>query len=234
VCGRNKSKGSKENKEPRYGKEDKLATRQKRMISVIIPYLAYMPYKEQIHKTYAGLKRQTAELEILVVEQPIVEKHTKIRKGMLHNRGLAQSSGDIIFHCDADAIFNDKTLLARMEYKLRNCDVIYPMFWSVTHKMNKLADGFPFARREVFEEFGPKDETDFGISLESFKILHWMYYNKRFHCSDEFVFNLNLEPFVKFKNKVDKRTRESCLPFATEVVNDLKGDGLWPKAKRSV
>ena len=206
------------------------------MISVLIPFLAYMPYKEQIHRTLSDLKKQTADIEIIVSEQPIVEHHTRIRKGRLHNEGFAEAKGDIIFHCDADAIFNDETLLERMEYKLRkdDLDVIYPLFWSVTNKMNKLADGFPFMTREVLEEYGPLNEDDMGISLVSFRLLHWLYYNKRFHSSDEFVFNLNLDPFVKRKNKVDMPTWSECRPIAVEVINDLKGEGLWPGVKRSV
>ena len=204
------------------------------MISVLIPYLAYMPYKEQIKKTLNDLERQTADIEIIVSEQPIKEHHTRIRKGRLHNRGFAKAKGDIIFHCDADAIFNDETLLERMEFKLRNYDVIYPLFWSVPHKMHKLADGFPFMTRDVRQEYGLINEDDIGISLEEFRTLHWFYYNKRFHASNEFVFDLNLEPFVKRKNKADRATRFECLPIAKEVINDLKGDGLWPGVKRSV
>ena len=206
------------------------------MISVLIPYLAYMPYKEQINRTLSDLKKQTADIEIIVSEQPIVEKHTRIRKGRLHNEGFAESSGDIIFHCDADAIFNDETLLERMEYKLRNdnLDVIYPLFWSVTHQMNKLADGFPFMSRSVREEHGPFNEDDLGISLAEFRTVHWFYYNKKFHSSHEFVFDLNLEPFVKRINKEDKATWLECRPIAIEVINDLKGEGLWPGIKRSV
>jgi hypothetical protein len=204
------------------------------MISVLIPYLAYMPYREQIKKTISGLERQTADIEIIVSEQPIKEHHTRICKGRLHNEGFAEAKGDIIFHCDADAIFKDATLLKRMEYKLRSCDldVIYPLFWSVTHKMNKLADGFPFMTRKIREEYGPINEDDLGVSLAEFRTLHWFYYNKKFHSSDEFVFDLNLEPFVKMKNKGDRETRLACLSVAREVTNDLRGDGLWPTTKK--
>ena len=206
------------------------------MISVLIPYLAYMPYKEQINKTIEDLERQTANIEIIVSEQPILEKHTRIRKGRLHNEGFAKAKGDIIFHCDADAIFNDKTLLERMECKLRknDLDVIYPLFWSVTHKMNKLADGFPFMTREIREEYGPINEDDLGISLAEFRTLHWFIFNKKFHASKEFLFDLNLEPFVKMKNKADKATYTECMPIAIEVTNYLMGEGLWPGVKRSV
>jgi glycosyltransferase involved in cell wall biosynthesis len=205
------------------------------MISVLIPYLAYMPYKEQIKRTISDLERQTADLEIIVSEQEIKEKHTRICKGRLHNEGFAKAKGDIIFHCDADIIIEDETLLERMENKLREgFDVIYPMFWSVWHEMNKLADGHPFMTREVLEEYGPLNEDDMGISLVSFRLLHWLYYNKKFHASDEFLIALNTEPFTKHKNKSDKATRLECRPIAVEVINDLKGDGLWPGVKKSV
>ena len=205
------------------------------MISVLIPYLAYMPYKEQINRTLSDLKRQTADHEIIVIEQPIVEKHTKICKGKLHNLGFKASTGDVIFHCDADIIIEDETLLERMENKLRDgFDVIYPMFWSVTHEANKLADGHPFMTRQVLEEYGPLNEEDKGISFESFRLLHWLYYNKKFHASDEFKIELNTEPFTKRINKSDRATRLECLPIAVEVINDLKGEELWPGIKRSV
>ena len=55
------------------------------MISVLIPLLPYMPYKEQIKTTIEGLARQTADIEIIVSEQPIVTKHDRICKGKLHN-----------------------------------------------------------------------------------------------------------------------------------------------------
>jgi len=206
------------------------------MISVLIPYLAYMPYKEQIKRTLSDLKRQTADIEIIVSEQPIVEKHTKICKGKLQNIGFATSKGDIIFYCDADAIFKDETLLERMESKLRKdkLDVIYPLFWSTHNNMNKIADGFPFMTREVREEYGPENENDIGISFTSFRILNWLYYNKKFHASDEFLFDVNLEPFIKNKKKRDIPTQIACLSTAREVVNDLKGDGLWPGVKKNV
>jgi hypothetical protein len=203
------------------------------MISVLIPYLAYMPYKEQIKKTISDLERQTADIEIIVSEQPIKEKYTLIRKGKLENEGFAKAKGDIIFHCDADLIFNDSTLLKRMEYKLRGCDldVIYPLFWSTTHTMDKISDGCPFMTREVREEYGPMNEDDLGISLAVFRLLHWLYYNKKFYSSDEFVFDLNRKPFTKFKRKGDKATRLSCLSIAAEVTGDLRKDGLWPAVK---
>jgi len=202
------------------------------MISVIIPYLAYMPYKEQIKKTIEGLERQTADLEIIVSEQPIVEKHTLIVTGKLQNEGFAKAKGDIIFHCDADILFNDETLLERMEIKLRDYDVIYPLFWSATHKMYKLADGCPFMTREVREEYGPIDEDDLGVSPGVFKILHWLYYNKRFHASDEFTFLLNYEPFCKRRNKTDRATALRCIAIKREVGKDLMGDGVWPINER--
>jgi glycosyltransferase involved in cell wall biosynthesis len=200
------------------------------MISVLIPYLAYPPYTEQIDITIEGLKKQTADLEIIVTEQPVVGKHDRIRKGKLHNEGFAKSKGDIIFHCDADIIFDDDTLLERMETALyeRDLDVIYPMFWSNTADMYKLADGHPFMRRQVREEYGPLNEDDLGISLQEFRILDWLYFNKRFHCSREFVFKVNLLPFIKHINKADKATKEKCIPIAQRVVHELKKEGVWP------
>jgi len=199
------------------------------MISVLIPLLAYMPYKEQIKTTIAGLSRQTADLEIIVSEQPIVGKYDRICKGKLHNEGFAKSTGDIIFHCDADIIFNDETMLERMEAKLygEDLDVIYPMFPSPRFGHLKLADGHPFMRREVRKEYGPIDETLMGVSLQEFHILHWLYFNKRFHCSPEFVFELNTEPFVKIAHKLDKSTKARSFNIMKEVVAELEKEGVW-------
>jgi len=200
------------------------------MISVLIPYLAYPPYNEQIEVTIEGLKKQTADLEIIVSEQKVVGKHDRIRKGRLHNEGFAKSSGDIIFHCDADIIFEDETLLERMQDALfaRDYDVIYPLFWSNTSEMYKLADGHPFMRRQVREEYGPLNEDDLGISLQEFRILEWLYFNKRFHCSQEFIIKVNLFPFIKFINKSDVETKKKCIPIAQRVVCELKKEGVWP------
>lgn len=199
------------------------------MISVLIPYLAYEPYKEQIEITIAGLEKQTADLEIIVTEQPIIEKHTRIRKGKLHNEGFAKSKGDIIFHCDADIIFEDPTLLERMEHHLvsNDLDVIYPLFWSKVFNVNKLADGHPFMRREVREEYGPLNEDDLGISRQEFRILEWLYFNKRFHCSEEFMIKLNTFPFVKRVNKTHEATYRDCTPIYRRVVKELIKDGVW-------
>lgn len=198
------------------------------MISVLIPYLAYPPYTEQIEITLDGLGKQTADIEVIVTEQPVIGKHDRICKGKLHNDGFAKSSGDIIFHCDADIIFEDETLLQRMSDALVEYDVIYPLFWSFTAEMNKLADGHPFMRREVREEYGPLNEDDLGISLQEFRILEWLYFNKRFHCSDEFLIKVNLFPFIKRLHKHDPETKEKCIPIASRVVHELKNEGVWP------
>jgi glycosyltransferase involved in cell wall biosynthesis len=203
------------------------------MISVLIPYLAYPPYTEQIDVVLDDLSKQTADLEIHISEQPVVGKHDRICKGKLHNRGFAESLGDIIFHCDADIRFHDETLLERMESKLRedDLDVIYPMFWSDKFKIAKLADGHPFMTREVREEYGPLNESDLGTSLQEFRILEWLYFNKKFHCSEEFMFHLNLLPFTKNSNdkhKIDIATKKECVPIANRVVKELTKEGLWP------
>jgi glycosyltransferase involved in cell wall biosynthesis len=197
------------------------------MISVIIPLMPIMPYNVQIERTLRDLDRQTAETEVLVCKQPVEPKICKTR---LLNEGFAQSKGDIIFHCDADIIFKDETVLQRMEEKLYNddLDVIYPMFFSPFRKCLKIADGHPFMRREVREEHGPLDETLLGISLQEFVILHWLYFNKRFHCSREFVIDVNTEPFVKKVGKVHRPTRMKCRKIYDEVIVKLKEDGVWP------
>jgi glycosyltransferase involved in cell wall biosynthesis len=203
------------------------------MISVLIPYLAYPPYDQQIDVVVDDLQKQTADLEIIISEQLIIGKHDKIYKGRLHNRGFADSKGDVIFHCDADIRFHDKTLLERMETKLRedDLDVIYPMFWSDKFKVAKLADGHPFMTREVREEYGPLNESDLGTSLQEFRIMEWLYFNKKFHCSEEFLFHLNEFPFQRGsndKNKIDVATKRECVPIANRVVKELTKEGLWP------
>jgi hypothetical protein len=195
------------------------------MISVIIPIMPIMPYSEQIITTLEGLERQTADIEVIVCEQPVEQF---INKPKLQNEGFAKSKGDIIFHCDADIIFKDKTILERMEEKLKDFDVIYPMFYSVVYEGFKLADGLPFMRREVWEEYGDNDETAIGISLESFPFLHWAYFNKRFHCSKEFMIEINKKPFVRIVGKAHKPTQRRNKKIALEVIAELKGDGVWP------
>jgi glycosyltransferase involved in cell wall biosynthesis len=133
--------GSSGKEEPRSTQEDKNTARQ--MISVIIPLMPIMPYTEQIETTLRGLERQTADTEVIVCEQPV---ERWINKGKLLNEGFAKSTGDIIFHCDADIIFKDETVLERMEKKLEECDVVYPMFFSPFRKCLKIADGHPFMR----------------------------------------------------------------------------------------
>jgi hypothetical protein len=180
------------------------------MISVLIPYLAYPPYDQQIDVVVDDLQKQTADLEIIISEQLIIGKHDKIY---------------IRFH--------DKTLLERMETKLRedDLDVIYPMFWSDKFKVAKLADGHPFMTREVREEYGPLNESDLGTSLQEFRIMEWLYFNKKFHCSEEFLFHLNEFPFQRGsndKNKIDVATKRECVPIANRVVKELTKEGLWP------
>jgi glycosyltransferase involved in cell wall biosynthesis len=196
------------------------------MISVIIPLMPVMPYKDQIKITLEGLARQTADLEIIISEQPV---ERWICKGKLFNEGFRKAKGDIIFHCDADIIFKDETVLERMEKKLEEYDAIYPMFYSPFRKCYKIADGHPFMRRDVREEYGDIDESLLGISLQEFVILHWLYFNKRFHCSKEFLIDINMKPFVKKVGKVHRPTRVKTRALHDEVVEKLKGDGVWPE-----
>jgi hypothetical protein len=203
-----------------------MAAGQAQVISVIIPIMPIEPYKTQIHDTLKSLKKQTAKHEVIVCEQPI---ERWINKGKLLNEGFRKSKGDVIFHCDADALFPDPTLFERMKNKLESgYDCVYPMFFSPLKKVYKIADGHPFATREAREEFGPHNERHLGISLQEFVILHHYLTKKKMYCGKEFMMAINMKPFVKGVGKLHKETRIKVKPIYYQCLEILKERGVWP------
>lgn len=199
----------------------------KAKISVVIPLMPIEPYKTQIKRTLRDLSEQTARPEVVVSEMPI-EKWCN--KGRLFNSGYRKTTGDIIFFCDADIIFKDKTLLERMRDKLESgWDVIYPLFYSPLRKVTKIADGHPFMWRSVKDEYGDWDETMLGISLQEFLPLYWFLKNKRFYCGPEFKIDVNTKPFIKGVGKVHRPTRKKCREVHDKCVKILQGMGAWPQ-----
>ena len=47
-------------------------------------------------------------------------------------------------------------------------------------------------------------------------------------ASREFLIDVNTEPFVKRANKVHRPTRVKVKDLYNEVVEKLRGDGVWP------
>ena len=195
------------------------------MISVIIPLMPIPPYGEIILDAVEAVKNQTAKCELVIARQDI---DSFINKGRLLNEGLVKASGEIIWHCDADFL-PEITLLKRMQEKLikDNLDVIYPMFYSNVHKQLKIADGAPFIRRSILRKFGSLDETLMGISWITFPLLKWCLNNCAFHCSDEFIININETP-QRIAGKRHHKTSGALRKVYKETVKDLQEMGVWP------
>jgi len=193
------------------------------MISVIIPLMPIEPYKT-IHKVaLKALKRQMVKCEVIVSSQAV---EPFINKGRLYNNGIKQASGDIIWLCDADFI-PEPTLLERMGKKLSETDVIYPMFYSPKYKQLRIADGAPFAKREVLEKFGKFDESHKGISWVTFPFLRWCMDNVNLSCTDEFIIDIN--PAVqRLAGKRHYKTSGSLRGLYKKSIKDLQEMGVWP------
>ena len=197
-------------------------------VSIIIPLMSVEPYKTQVHDCWRSLQRQTIESETIITVQP-VEKY--IRKNKILNGGLKQATGNIIFHCDADYLFPDKTFIERMVKKLSDCDVIYPMFYSDVYGEYKIADGGFFGRKEVLEEYGPLDESLIGIGHVTFPLLKWCLDNKKVYCSQDYLIELNKTPFVKRVKKRHEKTSgtKEMKKLVKETITILQGMGAWPQ-----
>lgn len=179
------------------------------------------PYDKLVLDCVDSLKQQTAEVEIIIVEQPI-EKH--INKNALLNYGYEKSNGDWIFHCDADFAFEDRGLLERMSW--REVDAIYPLFYSNVHKCLKVADGAAFVRREVLERHGPLDESGQGVSLVTFPFLEWCMNNCCLEWNNDFV----IQPQQGYAStkRVHHKTRSKNKGCYKRVTEELKRLGVWP------
>jgi glycosyltransferase involved in cell wall biosynthesis len=194
------------------------------MISVIIPLMPIEPYVSQIDKCIQDIKAQTADTEILVVEQKVSRF---INKNRLLNKGLATSRGDYIWHCDADFRLLDVTLLERMQQKIEcdDIDVVYPKFYSSNFETLKIADGGPFMKRSILSLFA-LDETLLGISFVTFPLLEYCL-TRKFHCSDEFV--IDIDPRQRHrKRKIDRATLRRTRLIKKRVVPKLKRINAWP------
>jgi glycosyltransferase involved in cell wall biosynthesis len=194
------------------------------MISVIIPLMPIPPYDEQIEKCLRSLKKQTADHEVIVQHQ---KPQRFIEKNRLLNEGIDKSSGDIIWFCDADFILDDVDLLSKMQSDVE--DVIYPMFYSRVFKGYKIADGSPFIKREVLEEFGELDESLIGIGGVTFGLLNWCLKNTKFNCSPDYLIRLNYFPFVHFAGKAPQKTIDKTKDVVEQTEKILKMLGVWPE-----
>jgi len=196
------------------------------MISVVIPLMPIKPYDEIYMDAVEALEYQTdVDLNIYIIHQPVQEY---INKGKLLNVGVKKSAGDIIWFCDADFL-PGPTLLKDMEARLieDDLDVIYPVFYSNAHKQLKIADGAPFIKREILEKCGRFDETYKGISWVTFPLLRWCMDNCKFHCSNEFIININETPQRK-AGKRHYKTSGKLRGLYKETVKDLQEMGVWP------
>jgi len=199
------------------------------MISVIIPYMGIEPYKFQLGKCISSIKKQTADIEIIVVKQkPVVEY---IEKTRLLNEGVAKAKGNIIWFCDADFLLPDKTMLKGMEAKLKkdSLDCIFPMFYSAVFSGYKIADGGPFMKKSKLKEFGKLDESLIGIGGVYFDLLEWILDNDNFYCDPEFLINLNYFPFTTSGDKAPPETLKRTKSLIRRVKSEFKKRGLWPK-----
>ena len=194
------------------------------MVSVIVPLMPTVPYTEQIGECLTLLVKQTEKIEVFVVEQP-VERY--INKNKLLNQGFRKSKGEFVFHCDADFRLNDPTLLERMVAKIKaeNFDCIYPMFESRVHRCLKLADGGPMFTQKAMLGCYPLDETLKGVSWVTFPLLNYAVKNLKWHCSPEFVVDVDQQ-----RGGVGRRngqTASRMRPIYKETVRILKGKGVW-------
>lgn len=184
-----------------------------------------VPYTEQIGDCLSSLKNQTAKTEVFVVEQPI-ERY--INKNRLLNTGFKKSKGELVLHCDADFRFNDPTILERMADKISsdNLDCIYPKFLSRCSGKLRIADGGPmFTQRALLKSY-PLNETLMGISWVTFPLLYHAVTNLKFHCSDEFVIDVDqMRGGVARKHG---KTASKLRPLFKETVKILKRKNAWP------
>jgi glycosyltransferase involved in cell wall biosynthesis len=181
------------------------------------------PYKTIYKDAVKAIEGQTVECEIIVSKQEI---EPYINKGKLINYGVGVASGDVVWFCDADFI-PEPTLLERMQNKLSQCDVIYPMFYSKKYKALKIADGGAFLKKSVLNKYGGFPETLFGISWVTFPFLRWCMDNTNFHCSSEFVVDINPAP-QRTAGKRHAKTSSNLRQLYRETVKDLQVMGACP------
>ena len=194
------------------------------MISVIIPLMPIEPYRTQVETCKDFIKKQDGDIEIVVMVQ---QESMFINKNSLLNDGIRESMGSYVFLCDADFILNDKSVLKRMQEKLDNGhDVIFPMFRSEVTDSLKIADGAVFTTKDIMKRFGRLDESLEGISWVTFPFLKWCLDNVRWHCSDEFI--IDVDQSHKSRKKRHGATSSKMRPIYKNVVKQLQQEGVWP------
>jgi glycosyltransferase involved in cell wall biosynthesis len=194
------------------------------MISVIIPLMPIEPYRTQIDVCLDSINRQDAGVDIFVVRQ---RAGKYINKNLLLNAGIRDAKGKYIFLCDADFILDDTSILKRMQNKVdAGTDVIFPMFLSETYKKLKISDGGVFTTRKLLDKFGELDESLQGISWVTFPFLKWCLDNVRWHCSDEFI--IEVDQSHKSRKKRHAKTSAKMRPIFKMVVQQLQKEGVWP------
>jgi glycosyltransferase involved in cell wall biosynthesis len=184
-----------------------------------------VPYTEQLADCLKSIEKQTAKFEVFIVEQP-VERY--INKNRLLNNGFKKSKGDFVMHCDADFRLTDPTILQRMADKIEQdkLDCIYPKFHSRVYGELKIADGGPMFTQTALMKCYPLNENLKGVSWVTFPLLNYAVKNLKFHCSDEFVIEVDQQ-----RGGVARRhgkTASMLRPVFKETVKILKGKGAWP------
>ena len=141
------------------------------MISVVIPLMPIEPYRTQVWDCVRSLRKQDVDVDLNIIVQ---QESSYISKNTLLNHGIRESSGEYVFFCDADFVFDDTTTLRRMRNKVEDgFEVIFPMYLSPAHKNLKIADGGVFTTRKTIERHGKLDESLEGISWVTFPFLKW-------------------------------------------------------------
>jgi glycosyltransferase involved in cell wall biosynthesis len=190
--------------------------------------MAVPPYDCQITDCLKSLAMQTEENKEVIVSEQEVEKFININK--LLNKGIKKSKGEIVFTCDADFLFPDKTVLKRMRNKLKEdkLDAIFPYYYTPVHNAYKVSDGGAFTTRKVIEEYGKLDETLLGVSWVRFPFLKWCMENTNYYFGKEFTIELNYKPFQKKRGKRNWETSGKMRPLYKQTVEKLQGMGAWP------
>ncbi|OFW61318.1 MAG: hypothetical protein A2W01_11225 [Candidatus Solincola sediminis] len=195
------------------------------MISVIIPLLPIDPYDRVINDCIESLKAQTVTNEIIISKQPATDRY--ILKNMLLNQGFERATGDIVFHCDADFILEDRTTLERMQAKIKKegYDVVFPKFWSPRYDALKIADGGPCFRKITMFKHGPLKEDLKGISWVTFPFVSWCLEHTKYYCGDDITLT---HQRTGGKGRRNGQTASTMRPLFKQTVKRLVREGAWP------
>lgn len=197
------------------------------MISIIVPFMDIGQYGKCLKDLKKSLKKQTVPYELIVEKQPVSRF---INKQKLLNQGFKKSTGDYIWHCDADYLLISPTLLERMEKAMEPFTVIYPKFFARSRKKWRLADGGPFMHRDTLVAHGPLNEKLEGIGFVTFPFLLWCLKHRNIVCSDDFAILTNgrLWPKSKKQVRIPRNVYAITRPIAkNKVIPILKEKGWW-------